>query len=264
MQNIIEKYQIKAKKSLWQNFLLDENILSQISQITEIKNQNILEIWPWFWALSEKLLQKNPSSLTLIELDKFMINILNDRIKNKDLNIVNTNFEIINEDVLKINPKFEKYKIIANIPYYITSPILFKFLYQVKNKPTEMIILMQKEVWERIISNKSSVLSLFIWKKSKIIKNIFVSKTSFFPQPKVDSILLHFVLNNDFNNINDKKFLIFIKSAFSNPRKKMLNNLEKSWYNKSDIFVKLKILWYTDNVRSEELKLNDFIYLLQN
>jgi 16S rRNA (adenine1518-N6/adenine1519-N6)-dimethyltransferase len=75
-----------------------------------------------------------------------MIDILNDRIKNEDLNIEETNFEIINKDILKYTPNFENYKVIANIPYYITSPILHHFLYSLKNPPKEMIILMQKEV----------------------------------------------------------------------------------------------------------------------
>jgi 16S rRNA (adenine1518-N6/adenine1519-N6)-dimethyltransferase len=97
--------------------------------------------------LTSLILEKNPKSLTLVELDKDMIEILNDRIKNDDLDIKNiSKFEIVNQDVLKVEPELSDYKVIANIPYYITSPILFKFLYKVENKPREMIILMQKEV----------------------------------------------------------------------------------------------------------------------
>jgi 16S rRNA (adenine1518-N6/adenine1519-N6)-dimethyltransferase len=81
-----------------------------------------------------------------VELDTFMIDILKDRVKNEDLEVNGIIFEIINTDVLKFTPRFEDYKVIANIPYYITSPILHHFLYSLKNSPKEMIILMQKEV----------------------------------------------------------------------------------------------------------------------
>lgn len=262
MQEIIKKYQIKAKKSLWQNFLMDENILDEIVWITNITWENIIEVWPGFWALTGKILQKKPKALTLVELDTFMINILNDRIKNKDLETGETNFEIVNKDILKFTPPFENYKVIANIPYYITSPILYHFLYSLKNPPKEMIILMQKEVWDRIVSKKSSVLSLIVSKKSTITEKIFVHKTAFSPSPKVDSSVLHFEFKDEFKKTDDEKFTSFIKSAFSSPRKKLLSNLENVWIEKTEIFAKLQSLWYNENVRAENLKITDFLYLL--
>lgn len=262
MKNIIEKYNIRAKKSLGQNFLMDENILNGIRDIINITWEDIVEVWPWFWALTGKILERNPKSLTLVELDNFMIDILNDRIKNNDLDISKTNFKIINEDVLKIEPEFNNYKVIANIPYYITSPILFKFLYSIKNKPSHMVILMQKEVWDRIISKKSSVLSLFILKRSRVEQKIFVPKNCFSPAPKIDSTVLFFELNEKFNYINDDLFLAFIKASFSNPRKKMINNLTNAWYDKQNIFKKMLELWFNENTRAEELSIDNYIYLL--
>jgi len=264
MQNIIEKYNIKAKKSLGQNFLMDEKILNQISSITNISWENIVEIWPWFWALTERLLKKNPNSITLIELDDFMISILNDRIQKKELDLWNVNFRLVKEDVLKVDLNIKNYKVIANIPYYITSPILFKFLYLLENKPKEMIILMQKEVWDKIISKKSSVLSLEIQKKCVVQEKIFVPKTAFFPIPKVNSSVLFFQVNDKFSHIPDDTFLSFIKASFSNPRKKMLNNLKNAWYNKEKILKKLVNLWFSENTRAEELNINDYVYLLDD
>lgn len=270
MQDIFKKYKIIAKKSLWQNFLTDEKILSEISSITNIEWESILEIWPWFWALTWLILDKNPKSLTLVELDKDMIEILNDRVKNNDLDISKvSNFEIINQDVLKIEPELSSYKVIANIPYYITSPILFKFLYEVKNKPTEMIILMQKEVWERIIGieknkkTKSSVLSLFVQKKCTVSPKIDVLKNCFVPAPKVDSIVLHFKLNDDNSWIDDNVFLAFIKASFSNPRKKLISNLVNAWYEKEQYLAKLKEMWFDENVRGEELGVEDYMGLIR-
>lgn len=270
MQDIIKKYKIIAKKSLWQNFLTDEKILSEISSITNIIWENILEIWPWFWALTWLIIEKNPKSLTLVELDRDMIEILNDRVKNNDLDISKvSNFEIINQDVLKVEPEINDYKVIANIPYYITSPILFKFLYEVKNKPSEMIILMQKEVWERIIwieknkKTKSSVLSLFVQKKCKVLPRIDVLKNCFFPAPKVDSIVLHFEIVSDNSWVDDSTFLTFIKASFSNPRKKLISNLVNAWYEKEVYLKKMNEMWFDENVRWEELWINDYIQLLK-
>ncbi len=154
--NIIKKYHIKAKKSLWQNFLVDIEKLFFISNKLEIKWKNIVEVGPWYGALTEKLLEKKPKALNLIELDNNMVNILKDRIESWDLKAWKTNLTIENIDVLKYFPDFENYFVIANIPYYITSPILRHFFYDVKNTPEKMLILMQKDVWDKILKGVES------------------------------------------------------------------------------------------------------------
>lgn len=263
MIDIIDKYNIKAKKSLWQNFLIHEETLDNITTLTNITSENIVEIWPWFWVLTEKILQKKPLSLTLVELDKDMINIINDRILKEELDINQTsNFKIINKDILKTDFDFINYKIIANIPYYITSPILYKFLYEVKNIPQTMIILMQKEVWEKIVSNKSSFLSLYISKKAKSSLLLDVPKNYFSPSPKVDSVVLKFDTITTYDNIDDTVFLEFIKNAFFQPRKKLINNLSK--YNKTKILELLINMWFNENTRAEELSLDDYIKILDS
>lgn len=262
MKEIIEKYAIRAKKSLWQNFLMDQNILDNIANITLIESENIVEVWPWFWALTWKIIDKKPTSLTLVELDNFMIDVLNKRIRDNDLNISNIDFEIVNQDILKYEPKYENYKVIANIPYYITSPILYKFLYEVNKHPKTMVILMQKEVWEKILSIKSSVLSLFIKRKCIVNKELFVPKWAFSPPPKVDSIVLSFNFKNEIMPLDEQKFLSFIKACFSNPRKKMINNIANLWYDKNKIMILMKELGFNENTRAEELQINDFEYIL--
>lgn len=264
MKEIIERYQIKAKKSLGQNFLMDENILNEIVWITNIENENILEVWPWFWALTWKILYFKPASLTLVELDTTMINILQDRIENNDLKVNKTTFELLHQDVLKFTPNFQNYKVIANIPYYITSPILSHFLYDVPYSPKEMIILIQKEVWDRILSKKSSVLSLFVQKKCTITEEIYVPSKAFSPPPKVDSSVLFFKKHFSFDQVGDKEFLAFIKAAFLNPRKKMINNLASKGYSKDIYLSKILELWFNENVRAEDLSINDYIVLLSN
>lgn len=262
-EEIFKKYKIKAKKTLGQNFLVNKEIVKDISNILEIYWKNIVEVWPGYWALTEKLLEKKPKNLKLIELDSDMINILEDRIENWDLDISNTDFEIKNVDILKYIPDFQEYFVIANIPYYITSPILRHFLYNIKNNPEKMLILMQKDVWDKIIlgqqnskKNKSSVLSLFIAKKYFVKEVIFVWKQNFVPVPKVESSVLLFEINNQYNDIDDNKFLEVIKKWFLEPRKKLIKNLEKSWYKKEKILEIYKKLSLSENIRWDSLSID--------
>ena len=132
------------KKALGQNFLVNEGIIKKIVECTPIEGKVCMEIWPGQWAITSKILEKYPQSLTLIELDGDMIDVLEDRNLWADIDIKNM-------DVLEYQPDFQKYSVIANIPYYITSPILRHFLYEVKNRPQEMLILMQQDVWDKIL-----------------------------------------------------------------------------------------------------------------
>ena len=271
-ENLLKKYKIKAKKSLGQNFLVNEKIVEEISNQLDINDKNIIEVWPGYWALTEKLLEKNPKSLRLIELDNDMIDILNDRIWNNNLNIWDIDFKIKNIDVLKYFPEFKEYFVIANIPYYITSPILKHFLYDVENKPKKMLILMQKDVGDKIVKwqlkeeditkknkNKTSVLSLFIAKKAFVKEVLFVWKQNFVPAPKVESSVLLFENHGLYDDIDDKEFLDLIKKWFSEPRKKLVKNLLKNWLNKEKLLKTFEVLNLWENTRAEELTLEKWI-----
>lgn len=262
METLIKKFNIKRKKHLWQNFLIDDDILEKISSFCVIKDENILEIWPWYGALTKYILQKKPKSLTLIEFDKDMVWILKELVLKRELNVDGIFFDIKNIDILKYKiPKID-YKVIANIPYYITSPIITKFLYNEDNPPKEMIILMQKEVWERIVSKKSSVLSLSVLKKRDPFLKLQVWKDSFLPQPKVDSVVVYFRTHLKYKDIDDSIFLSFIKASFSNPRKKLVSNLK-------NVFLKEKVekvfldLNMDKNIRPEDLNIWEYIELIK-
>ncbi len=253
---ILKKYHIKAKKSLGQNFLVNENIVDWISNIIEVKAKNIIEVWPWYWALTEKLIDKKPKSLNLVELDRDMIDILNKRIISWDFNLEGIDFKINNLDILKYVPENKIYSVIANIPYYITSPILRHFLYDVENKPESMVILMQKDVWDKILwkwKEKTSVLSLFVSKKCFVSDEIFVWKENFIPAPKIESSVLLFKSHELYNDIDDSKFLEFIKKAFREPRKKLSKNLSNSGYDKELIIQVFSKYSIQDNTRGEDL-----------
>lgn len=265
---ILHKYNIFPKKSLGQNFLVNDEILDKIASYIDLENQNIIEIWPWYWALTEKILSKNPKSIELVELDKKMVEILNSRIKNNELKIPsNINFNIHNIDVLKFKPNFENYIVVANIPYYITSPILNHFLYNLPHKPKEMIILMQKDVADKIIKkqkDKTSVLSLvvdFMCKEISEITKVWAS--NFIPPPKVESKVLYFKIRKDINKEIIRDFLEIIKLWFSEKRKKLISNLSKRFdKNKlSEIFEKLE---FNTNTRAEDISLDNWIRLTKS
>lgn len=252
---------IKAKKSLGQNFLHDENTLETIASFFDIVWENIVEVGPWYGALTEKLILKKPQSLELVELDRDMVQILQEKVENKSFDIHNIDFILHHKDVLKFFPSKDNYIVIANIPYYITSPILRHFLYELENKPQKMLILMQKEVAEKILEYrkwKSSVLSLMLAKKARAEGVIDVPKEFFSPKPKVDSFVLAFYCEQRLPEIADDVFLDFIKSSFSEPRKKLINNLAKAGYNKEKILEILKNIGKDENVRAEDLSLEEY------
>jgi 16S rRNA (adenine1518-N6/adenine1519-N6)-dimethyltransferase len=264
-REILERYNIRAKKSLGQNFLVDEIILENIASVEDIQWQKVIEVWPGYGSLTEKLLDKKPAALTLIELDPDMVSILEERIHFWEIITGDTVFEILHQDVLRFTPEFSDYKIIANIPYYITSPILRHFLYGIKNTPESMLILMQRDVGNRILKKnkwKSSVLSLFIEKKCFVSEKILVPKESFIPSPKVESSVLLFETHEKYKEIDDEKFLKLIKIWFSEARKKLIKNLMKAGFEKQSIlaFYTKNKLW--ENIRAEELDIRQWCNLV--
>lgn len=268
----IEK--IKAKKSLGQNFLTDIDTLHTIADFFEIYWKSIVEVGPGYGALTEYLLNKNPRDISLIELDSDMVEILKKRQDANELPLWNANFQLFHQDILRFEPSFSdnEYVVIANIPYYITSPILRRFLYEVKNKPSKMLILMQKEVGEKILEGqlgnkrgviKTSVLSLIVAKKAKVERVIDVPSYFFRPAPKVDSIVIAFYRDEIKDNIEDDIFLEFIKKAFAEPRKKLSSNLKKAWYEKNLIEKFLLENNLDLNVRPEDLNLEYYIKIIK-
>lgn len=149
---LLQRYQIEPKKALGQNFLTNDRIIEDIARHVDIAGHHVIEVGPGYGALTEKLIAGKPESLTLVEYDPRMVSILKDRKKRGELSGVDK-LTIVEQDVLQFIPT-QSSLLIANIPYYITSPILFRFLYEVDLIPSEMIILMQKEVADKITRQK--------------------------------------------------------------------------------------------------------------
>jgi ribonuclease HI len=235
---------IKAKKSLGQNFLIDHEALADIASAIDITDQHIIEVWPGYGALTDYLVTKNPKSLDLVELDPDMISILEKRNENWEFTIQSSSgFAIPNLDsqiqrnetdpqltihhidVLQFTPPYDCYSVIANIPYYITSPILFYFLYELEQKPDAMVIMMQEEVGEKILEGRArkphhSYLSLCMEQVCQDIEIVrYVGKSSFDPAPRVDSIVLRFVMKEGRNTSQEKELMDLWRVAFAHPRK---------------------------------------------
>jgi len=215
--------QIKAKRSLGQNFLIDRNILEQIVDTVDISNKEILEIGPGSGNLTTYILKKNPKKLYVIEKDDDLALLLKEKF--------NDEIDIINEDVLKISEdriSDVKLTVFGNLPYNISTEILSKWIVNLrKNFWFESLVLMfQKEVADRIIAqcntSKYGRLSILANWKLNIKKIIDIKPESFSPRPKIDSSLLLFTPKLDFFEINNPKNLEMITRIFFSQRRKML------------------------------------------
>ncbi len=235
IKDICRQYDLRPAKSLGQNFLMDKNILKKIIFFANVgKNDVVVEVGPGTGVLTAELL-KEAKLVYAVEKDKRAASILKASFKEKD-NKLKRKLELIEGDILKedlekLGLKDGKYKVVANIPYNITSAIIRKFL-SGNIKPKEMILLVQKEVAQRIVSRPPdmSVLSVSVlfYGKPKILA--FVSKNCFWPRPKVDSAILKITAEPDrfpYEPQKEDLFFKLVKAGFSAKRKQLKNNLAK-------------------------------------
>ena len=243
-------HNIPIKKSWGQNFLIDNNIIHKIiKSIAPNKNDYILEIGSGRGALTQYL-YNNIKELTVIEIDPLLVKEI------KEKNYPNTT--VIHGDILKWEPKNKKkqLKIVGNLPYNISSPIIFKFL--ASDYWNDMIIMVQKELGDRIISkhNTKNYSRISVMAQTFCdVKRIFnISKNVFYPIPKVDSSLLKFSQKNI--NIDLIDFSNLIKSAFRQRRKKLKNNLPN--------LDNIKDLTKFSNLRAEQISIKDYLEIYKN
>lgn len=268
---ILKKYNITANKRLGQNFLIDDNTIDNIVKIADtIKQDLVIEIGPGLGTLTSKLLE-NAGKVIAIELDEKMINILEDRFKFYD------NFVLLNEDVLKVNLQelisknkqdLVNTKIIANLPYYITTPIIMKLL-ENKLDIESITVMVQKEVADRITATPGDKLSGAITYTvdyySEATSEIFVSKDSFIPSPEVDSEVIKLKIRKEpkVKVKNEKLFFDIIKASFMQRRKTLLNGLinSKLFDNKEEILEILDKMNLNPQIRGEKLTIEQFAEL---
>ena len=266
---IMKKYHIKANKNLGQNFLIDEQVIEKIVNASEITKEDcVIEIGPGLGTLTKELLEKAGKVIS-IELDKKMITVLKDRFALYD------NFELINNNVLQVDLKniistekekgLKNVKVVANLPYYITTPIIMKLLEE-KLDLESITVMVQKEVADRLIATPSDketgaiTYSVYYYAKGEEI--LEVPKESFIPEPEVTSKVIKLNIRKEppVKVKSPEVMFRIIKCAFMQRRKTLLNALvnTKVFFNKDEGIKILKKIGLREDVRAEKLKIEDF------
>ena len=264
VREIIDLYDFKFKKSLGQNFLIDKNFVDKIVDAAEIENQNVLEIGPGIGTITYEM-AKLAKKVVAIEIDQTLIPILEENLGEFE------NTKVINEDILKVDLKKlveeefngESFKVVSNLPYYITTPII-EMLITTGIACDDMTIMVQKEVAERMVASESdkeySSLSVFIkfYTDAKVVINL--PKSVFMPQPKIDSTILNLKLRLYDDKVNQDMLFKLVRAGFNKRRKTILNSLSDV-VAKDDLKLAFEKLNLAENLRAENLSLDDYINL---
>lgn len=268
---ILKKYNISASKKLGQNFLVDDSVIESIIESAEVnKNDLIIEIGPGLGTLTSKLLEK-AGKVIAVELDDRMISILEERFK------LYHNFILLHEDILKVNlqelikqnkENLEKVKIVANLPYYITTPIIMKLL-EDRLEIESITVMVQKEVADRITAvpgeKNSGAITYSINYYAEAEKVVFVNKDSFIPSPEVNSEVIKLQIRKEpvVKVLNEEIFFKIIKASFMQRRKTLLNGLSNAGVlkNKEKLKEILNNMGLNNEVRGETLTIEQFAEL---
>ena len=249
---------IKAKKSLGQNFLIDKNIITKISEIIKIENKSILEVGPGTGNLTISLLKKNPKKFFVIEKDNNLASLLNKQFGNK--------INIINDDILNLNENLicdEPLLVFGNLPYNISTEILCKWILNFNDENlwfSNLVLMFQEEVADRILSQYNSSnygrLSILANWKLNIKKIMDIKPNSFSPKPKINSSLLFFSPKKNFLKLKNPHNLEKITRIFFNHRRKMIKKpFNQLFPKKNDILNKLNI---SLNLRPQNLNFETY------
>jgi 16S rRNA (adenine1518-N6/adenine1519-N6)-dimethyltransferase len=265
VKKLLEINGLFAKKSLGQNFLIDRNICDKIAKFASLeKTKEVIEIGTGLGSLTQKLAENFEKVLTF-EIDSKLISILGKIFENLP------NIELINSDALKVNfdeiisKKSNSLSVCANLPYYITTPLVMRFLEE-KLPITRVTVMVQKEVAQRFLAKPGNKLcgavsaAIRFYSVPEFVCN--VSKNCFFPIPKVDSSVISFKITNNESIKNKKIFFKIVKSIFSNRRKILLNSLSLGFkISKLDIKKLLNQAKMNENLRAENLTFENLVNL---
>ena len=278
IKDILKIYEARPLKQFGQHFLINKSVLKKIIEASNISSQDIiLEIGPGIGVLTQELVKK-AGKVIAIEKDSKMVEILKKTLKGSE------NVKIVQEDILKYEvgskgkrrekklqtPDFglqTSYKVVANLPYYIVSPVIRRFLEE-KVKPKEMILMVQKEVAQRICAKPPDMnllaVSVQFYSKAEIVS--YVSKNSFWPKPKVDGAILKITPQNNLRrNVLRRLFFKVVRAGFSQPRKQLCNNLKNGLkLNKTEVKDWLLKNGVSPKQRAESLNLEDWINLTKS
>lgn len=267
MKELLEKNGFSLKKKFGQNFIIDENVINSIVEKSMIdKDTLVIEIGPGAGSLTYKL-GNSAKNVICYEIDTTLKNVLKENIKDLD------NIKVIYQDFLKANVaedikeyEYKKIYFVANLPYYITTPIIIKIIED--NIPVDkMVFMVQKEVGNRFKaepgSKDYSSLSIYLNYYFEVKKIIDVSRHVFMPEPNVDSIVVEFSKKDNVLEVkNEELFFKLIRDSFKQKRKTIRNNLKE--YDLAKIEEVLERHNYNLSVRAEQLSLEIFIDIANN
>lgn len=271
IKDVLNRFDFSFSKGLGQNFLIDGNVVRSIRESANVtKDDYVLEIGPGFGTLTEELLL-HAKKVVAVEIDQRLVDVLSYTLGDFD------NFKLINEDVLKVDfdklveEEFEgkSFKILANLPYYITTPIITSLL-EKKLNVESMTFMVQKEVADRIVASPGNKqygsITVFInfYADAKVVCK--APKSVFIPQPKIDSSVVQLSLKKELPKVDEKIMFKLIHSGFQQRRKNILNSLtaDKSLGISKEVMGQvLEKLGLSSNLRAEDLSLEDYIRITE-
>ncbi|HOE06480.1 MAG: ribosomal RNA small subunit methyltransferase A [Bacilli bacterium] len=266
-KRILDKYNLQAKKKLGQNFLVDGNIIHKIiDQINLSKEDGVIEIGPGIGAMTEILLQQAEKVLCY-EIDKDMVEVLSRELTNGNLLIKQEDFlkaDLISD--LKNFKENQRIVVVSNLPYYITTPIIFKLLEE-ETSIKEFYFMVQKEVGLRLTGkpktkdyNSLSVLISFQAEANLLFE---VKRNSFYPVPDVDSVIISLKkTGKDYGVNNRDKFIEFVQNIFAMRRKTIINNLMAKYsFSRKELVDIMSSQGHKETLRAEELSVKEIVEL---
>ncbi len=230
VKRLLRQSGLRARKSLGQHFLADASVLQTIVEAAELSSADtVIEVGPGLGILTVELVRR-AGNVVAVELDTKLASLLKRRLASL------ANLRVINADILKVSPselleRTSHYKVVANLPYYITSPVL-RYFVEASPRPSLMVVMVQKEVGEAIVAGpgKMSLLavSLQVYSKPRIVSH--VPAQCFYPQPKVDSVIVRFDLSPEpeVKVADIGGFFDLVRAGFNSPRKQLHNSLAHS------------------------------------
>lgn len=267
-KEIQEKYQVFTKKTYGQNFIIEPRVVEKIAAAAiSDENQLCIEIGPGIGALTQMLCEKS-KHVVAYEIDERMPEVLRNEIASDHLEIILQDFLTIDVDraIAQFRQPGQGVVFASNLPYYITTPILFK-LFEAKEPIDAITVMMQKEVGQRFLAQASAkeynALSVIWQYKCDCKKVMDVSRHVFWPSPRVDSVVLQFTFHHKYHYANEAAFFWLVKSCFVQRRKTIYNNLQNALKDKELALQMLEKAGIAPSKRAQQCQLEDFMRLFE-
>lgn len=267
-KEIQEKYQVFTKKTYGQNFIIEPRVVEKIAAAAiSDENQLCIEIGPGIGALTQMLCEKS-KHVVAYEIDERMPEVLRNEIASDHLEIILQDFLTVDVDqaIAQFCQPGQGVVFASNLPYYITTPILFK-LFEAKEPIDAITVMMQKEVGQRFLAQASAkeynALSVIWQYKCDCKKVMDVSRHVFWPSPRVDSVVLQFTFHHKYHYANEAAFFWLVKSCFVQRRKTIYNNLQNALKDKELALQMLEKAGIAPSKRAQQCQLEDFMRLFE-